>query len=104
MSNTTNTTIDADLDKDIKDLAKKLFQDGEALASLALRCGMNVRLAALLRHRFGILRRHAVVRENKYFSVQIQQFSRFLQAPSLKDDIITRIPKFHANDHIVSPP
>ena len=34
MSNTTNTTIDADLDKDIKDLAKKLFQDGATLGEL----------------------------------------------------------------------
>ena len=34
MSNTTNRTIDADLDKDIKDLAKKLFQDGATLGEL----------------------------------------------------------------------
>ena len=34
MSDTTNTTIDADLDKDIKDLAKKLFQDGATLGEL----------------------------------------------------------------------
>ena len=34
MSNTTNRTIDADLDKDIKDLAKKLFQDGATLGEI----------------------------------------------------------------------
>ena len=34
MSDTNNTTIDADLDKDIKDMAKKLFQDGATLAEL----------------------------------------------------------------------
>ena len=34
MSNTTNRTIDADLDKDIKDLAKKLFQDGATLGEV----------------------------------------------------------------------
>lgn len=34
MSNTTNTTIDADLDKDIKDLAQKLFKDGATLGEI----------------------------------------------------------------------
>lgn len=34
MSDTTNTTIDAELDKDLKDLAKKLFQDGATLGEV----------------------------------------------------------------------
>ena len=34
MSDTTNTTFDAQLDKDLKDMAKKLFQDGATLGEL----------------------------------------------------------------------
>ena len=34
MSDTTNTTIDAELDKDLKDMAKKLFQDGATLGEI----------------------------------------------------------------------
>ena len=34
MSDTNNTTIDADLDKDLKDMAKKLFQDGATLGEI----------------------------------------------------------------------
>ena len=34
MSDTTSTTIDAELDKDLKDMAKKILQDGATLAEL----------------------------------------------------------------------